>query len=363
VVVSFTLDMVFRGRQTKKGTTMKESRTKRASRVQNLRPQLHQYVLQLDLSTIRKSLTALCFEAGMAVTMQMLRDDQDRLCGPQGCPNPDRQAYRHGSTKSRMVFGGQTVDIQRPRVRSVAGQELSLSTFEQFANRDPLDEATLSAITLGVSTRGYEDWQRADYGGAVDGHSTAASSVSRRFVALSAQQLEQWLSTSLKALDIPVIMIDGIHIDEHVVLVALGIDAQGHKHVLGLHEGSTEHTSVVAHLLANLIDRGLDQTRHRLWVIDGGKALRRGIMDQFGQSAVIQRCQEHKRRNVLDHLPKALHITVAHAMRQAWASADADIAKRQIQRLATTLEREHPGAAASLREGQSHDVCVHYNRC
>ncbi|MGH6629581.1 MAG: IS256 family transposase, partial [Burkholderiales bacterium] len=176
------------------------------------------------------------------------------------------------------------------------------------------------------------------------------SAVSRRFVALSAERLRLWLSRRIEVA-LPVVMIDGIHLMERVVLVALGFDAQGKKHVLGIREGSTEKTQVVRALLADLIDRGLDADAPRLWVIDGGKALRRAITDTFGESALVQRCQEHKRRNVLDHLPDDLHASVGRALRDAWNTQDAVLAQRQLERLANSLGKNHPGAAASLREG------------
>jgi putative transposase len=143
-----------------------------------------------------------------------------------------------------------------------------------------------------------------------------------------------------------------------VILVALGIDAQGNKHVLGLREGSTESTRVVRSLLSDLIERGLDADRARLWVIDGGKALRKALVETFGAAALIQRCQEHKRRNVIEHLPQELHASVGRAMRDAWNSGNAELAKKQLQRLATSLQAKHPGAAASLREGLEETVTV-----
>ena len=184
------------------------------------------------------------------------------------------------------------------------------------------------------------------------------SATSRRFVALSAEQLAQWLARSIVELDLPVVMVDGIHFRERVVLVALGIDAQGNKHVLGLREGSTESTRVVRSLLSDLVERGLDADRPRLWVIDGGKALRRAIVDCFGTTALVQRCQEHKRRNVIEHLPKQMHASVGRALRDAWRSTNADLAKKQLQRLATSIQAQHPGAAASLREGLEETLTV-----
>jgi transposase-like protein len=182
--------------------------------------------------------------------------------------------------------------------------------------------------------------------------------VSRRWVALTQAQLDEWLSCSLKDMDLPVVMIDGIHFHERVILVALGIDAEGNKHVLGLREGSTESTRVVRSLLSDLIDRGLDADRARLWVIDGGKALRKAIVECFGELAYIQRCQEHKRRNVIEHLPDELHASVGRALRDAWDSGNAALALKQLQRLAASLAAKHPGAAASLREGLDDTLTV-----
>jgi transposase-like protein len=176
------------------------------------------------------------------------------------------------------------------------------------------------------------------------------SSVSRRFVALSAEQLSQWLTRRIEVA-LPAVMIDGVHFQERVVLVALGFDAQGKKHVLGIWEGSTEKTQVVRALLSDLIERGLSADSPRLWIIDGGKALRRAIVQTFGAGALVRRCQEHKRRNVLGHLPEQLHTSVGRAMRDARESKDAPLAKRQLERLANSLAKTHPGAAASLREG------------
>ena len=180
----------------------------------------------------------------------------------------------------------------------------------------------------------------------------------RRWVALSEKQLHEWLSSSIKDLDLLVVMIDGIHFRDRVILVALGIDAQGNKHILGLREGSTESTRVVRSLLSDLVERGLDADRKRLWVIDGGKALRRAILDCFGELALVQRCQEHKRRNVIEHLPKELHASVGRALRDAWGSANAELARKQLARLATSLQAKHPGAAASLREGLEETLTV-----
>jgi transposase-like protein len=232
-----------------------------------------------------------------------------------------------------------------------------LPSFEWAANGDPLDAATMAAIAAGVSTRRYASTQE-PVSPAHQPSAASKSAVSRRFVQLSQEQLAQWLARPLGELDLPVVMIDGIHFRDRVILLAIGIDAQGNKHVLGLREGSTEAARVVASLLSDLIDRGLDAQRMRLWVVDGGKALRKAIVQTFGATALIQRCQEHKRRNVLEHLPEDMHASVKRALKDAWSASDAELGRRQLQRLANSLQAKHPGAAASLREGLEETMTV-----
>lgn len=301
------------------------------------------------LRDVRSAFFGLCVNAGKAVLAAMMEAERTALCGPKGVPDTARTAYRGGHTRTSVVLGGRRIGIKRPRARALADHELSLPTFEWATQRDPINAATLSAIAAGVSTR--------RYGPTLDPlpvtevqSSVSRSAVSRRFVALSAERLAQWLTCRIEA-KLPAVMIDGIHFQDRVVLVALGFDAQGKKQVLGIWEGSTEKTRVVRALLADLIERGLNPDTPRLWVIDGSKAIRRAILEVFGASALVQRCQEHKRRNVLEHLPEELQASVGKAMNDAWQSKDSLLAKRQLERLAHSLAKTHPGAAASLREG------------
>ena len=280
-----------------------KSRTKPAPRVVPSAQMQISLPMQGVLHDVKHAFYGLCIHAGREVLAQMLEADRVALCGAKGVPDPSRRAVRGGSTSSRVVLGGQRVWIKRPRARAIGAGELELPTFEWAAGADPLNAATMGAIAAGVSTR--------RYAGTLDAlpppevaRCTSKSAVSRRFVALSQGQLDEWLHRPLGELDLPVVMIDGIHFHDRVILVALGIDSLGNKHVLGLREGSTEATRVVRALLAELIERGLDAQRMRLWVIDGGKALRKAIVECFGATALIQRCQELKRRNVIEHLPR-----------------------------------------------------------
>ena len=309
------------------------------------------------LKDVHSAFYGLCIQAGKEVLAAMMEADRVALCGTKGVPDVDRRAVRGGSTRSAVVLGGQRIGVRRPRARAVDAGELELPTFAWAAAADPLNAATMAAIAAGVSMRRYRQTLE-PVPAPQQARSTSKSATSRRFVALSEQQLAQWLSQPLNELDLPVVMIDGIHFRDRVILLALGIDSLGNKHVLGLREGSTESTRVVRSLLSELVERGLDADRARLWVIDGGKALRRAIVECFGATAFVQRCQEHKRRNVLEHLPEELHASVGHAMRNAWDGADADSAKKQLQRLASSLQSKHPGAAASLREGLEETLTV-----
>jgi transposase-like protein len=302
------------------------------------------------LSDVKSAFFGLCVHAGKEVLAAMMEAERVELCGPKGRPDARRRAVRGGHTRSWLTLGGRRVPMRRPRARSVAGEELSLPSFGWAEKRDPLNEATLAAIAAGVSTRRYAGTLDRLPAGELQG-SVCRSSVSRRFVALSAKQLGECFSGRLEKLDLPVVLVDGIHFRERIVLLALGIDSEGGKHVLGLHEGSTENATVVRALLADLVERGLDPERSRLWVIDGAKALRRAIRDLFGEAALVQRCQVHKLRNVIEHLPEHVHAGVRRAINDAWNSRDPGLALKQLECLARSLEREHPGAAGSLREG------------
>jgi putative transposase len=336
--------------QATEGATKMKSHTKPALRALPAAQVQISLPVQGVLRDVRHAFLGLCIDAGQKVLAAMMEADRIALCGPKGVPVAGRGAVRGGSTASQVVLGGQRIAVRRVRARSMSQGELTLPSFAWAACADPLDAATMAAIAAGVSTRRYASTQE-PVPLAHKPKAASKSAVSRRFVQLSQEQLAQWLARPIGELDLPVVMIDGIHFRDRVILLALGIDAQGHKHVLGLREGSTEATRVVASLLSELIERGLHADRVRLWVIDGGKALRKAIAQTFGGLAIVQRCQEHKRRNVIDHLPEDLHASVKRALKDAWSVSDADLARKQLSRLAASLQAKHPGAAASLREG------------
>jgi transposase-like protein len=299
---------------------------------------------------IENSFFDLCIDAGRQVLDAMLEQDREALCGPRWKRDPDRSAGRTGTTQSEVTLGGRRIPIRRPRVRSKEGQEMELPSFAFAASRDPLDRHALNSVACGISTRKYArslDPLRED----VEERSTSKSSVSRRYVAMTTKQMTKWLTTPLGDRHFPIVMIDGINLGDHMVLIALGIDFEGKKQVLGLREGNTENSRVAKALLRDLVDRGLDPERARLFVIDGAKALTSAIVKVFGSLGAIHRCHFHKERNVLGHLPDRLQESVKSVLRESWDMEDAKVAKRRLERLASSLEADHPGAAASVREG------------
>ena len=267
---------------------------------------------------IERSYFDLCIRAGQQVLDAMMEQDRTVLCGPRGKRDPARRAGRAGTTSSEVTLGGRRIRLTRPRVRSQAGHELELPSFAFAAHRDPLDAQTVNAVACGKYAR-----SRDTLSDEVTERSTSKSAVSRRYVALTTKQLTAWLTTPLGDRHFPIVLIDGIILGDHTVLIALGIDGAGNKQMLGLREGHTEHSRVVKALLRDLVDRGLDPDRARLFVIDGAKALSSAIRTVFGSLAVIQRCQLQTPRNILGRRPERLHANVMSVLHDAWHTSDA----------------------------------------
>ena len=305
---------------------------------------------------VKKGLLALSVGVGLAVVHELFEAEVTRLAGPKGKHDPERQAYRHGQESRQVTLGGRRVQVDKPRVRSVDNEEVELRTFHTFAGRDLLSAAALERMLAGLSTRRYP--AGLEPMGDVEPLATSKSAISRRFVQGTEQKLAELFGRDLSQLDLLAIFIDGVLIAEHCVVVALGVDAEGRKHPLGLWEGSTENKTVCNALLGNLIERGLDPEQPRLFVIDGGKAIRAAITATFGKHGIIQRCRVHKRRNVLDHLPQSERAFIGRKLDQAWKEPNAERAEAQLRALAKHLEVKHPGAAASLLEGLEETLTV-----
>ena len=301
---------------------------------------------------VREGLLALAVGAGLQVMTQLMEADVAAVCGPRGKHDLDRRATRHGTERGSVTLGGRRVPISRPRVRATDGSgELAVPAYEVFTGRELLGRMALERMLAGVSTRRYPAaLEPVGQSIAEQARSTSKSAVSRKFVTMTETALADLLAKDLSSLDLVAVMIDGVYFAEHLCVVALGIDIEGTKHPLGLVEGSTENTTVVKNLLTGLRERGLDTTRPILAVLDGAKALAAGFREVFDQP-VIARCQLHKLRNVRDHLPEKMRGPVEKRMRAAYHAGSALQAEALLTALAKELDKTHPGAAASLREG------------
>jgi len=311
-----------------------------------------QEVLGELVGAAREGLLALSVGVGLRVVRELMEAEVTEVVGPRGKWNRERAASRHGHEDGSMTLGGRRVAVSRPRVRSVAGKELPVATYEYFADRDPLQRAVMDRMLAGVSTRkfarvGEPVGEQVEQTSSSKGKST----VSEMFIETTRTALEQLIARRLDDVRLAVMMLDGLEIADRTHVVALGVTTEGVKVPLGLWEGSTENATLARSLLSDLVDRGLDPGQAILFVLDGGKALRRAIKDVFGETALVHRCHRHKERNVLDLLPEHDRPRVLTRIRGAWALKDAKEAEQQLERLASELDRTWPDAAGSLREG------------
>jgi transposase-like protein len=303
-----------------------------------------------------KGLMNLSIELGLEVLQQILEYDADELAGPKGKHSRCRQAYRHGKEQTSVTLGGQKVKIRKPRVRSLDNQELSLKSLSLFQNGDPLDESVLARLLSGVSCRKYE--RTLDPANVEGKGSTSKSTVQRRFSQAMERAMKDFFNRQLTD-DFPVLMLDGVCLSEITVVAAMGITKDGHKKILGIIEGGSENHVIVKNLLADLIERGLDPNGKRLVVLDGSKALHKAVTETLGRNVRIQRCQIHKKRNVLSHLPQSEQTNIGFAISRAYLEFDGEKAMKELKTIASNLENRYPKAAASLLEGLEETLTVH----
>jgi putative transposase len=317
--------------------------------------QRHLPLVDLLVDT-RAELMELAVTSGLKVLTTMLEQDRTAICGPRYQHQEERQASRAGTVPSEVVLGGRKVAIRRPRVRR-DGAEVALPTFQAFADNDPLNRRVVEQMLVGVATRQYAR-SLEPVPAPVVSRGTSKSAASRRFVAKTRAQLEAWQAQPLDRLDLVGLVLDGVHVGEHCLIVALGIAADGQKHALGLWEGSTENATLCQSLLSNLQSRGLRTDRSLLVILDGSKALRKAVRDLFGHVALVQRCQVHKLRNVLDHLPERQRTWAKAILQRAYRRADVATARRLLTDLARRLDTDQPSAAESVREGLDETLTV-----
>jgi transposase-like protein len=306
------------------------------------------------LAIAEEGMQSLCRELGFEALRQILEQEVEALAGPKGKHDAKRSAYRHGTEQTKVVLGGEKISFRKPRVRG-NGHDLQLPSLAVFQDEDPLNRTILTRMLCGVSTRKYARTLETD---ANERGCTSKSEASRRYNVELKRLADEFFNRQLRD-EYPVIMLDGMSMGSMMVITAMGITAQGEKKILGLRAGGTENSIAVKELLADLIERGLQPDRSRLFALDGSKALAKAVHDTFGLKAQIQRCQVHKKRNVLAHLPQSEQANVGFAISKAYLEFDYKEAKRQLELLAKNLEYRYPDASASLMEGLEETLTVH----
>ena len=301
---------------------------------------------------IKEGLLAFCCTAGLLAVRQIMEEEMTVKVGRRGVHNPDRVATRNGTAPGSMTLGGRVVAVERPRATRTDGGEVQLDSYEVFSSADMLNQVAVERMMAGVATRRHGlvgEPLGAELEATIKGDSKSA--VSRRFVAATEAKVAELLGRDLSALDVAVVMIDGIVFAECCCVAALVITTDGTKVPVGLWDGDTENTTVVKDLLADLVARGLRYEQGILVLIDGAKALAAGVKRVFGRHALTQRCVLHKRRNVSDYLDPMLGKAIDRQLARAFNDADPKRGLKVARGIAAQLEDKHPSAAASLREG------------
>jgi putative transposase len=296
---------------------------------------------------------------GRAVLQAVLQLSAAEVAGgppQQGKRRPDGVVF-YGRQAGQVMLSDRKIQVERPRLRRQGrgGKEVEIPAYTAMQNHSPLGARMLDTLLCGVSTRNYKDVipQMAETVG------VSKSAVSRATIEASEAEVEALLNRRFDNVKLLIVYIDGVVFGEHTMIGAVGVDTEGHKHVLGIREGATENSTVVTELLQDIVARGVDAKQKRLFIIDGSKALRAAINAVFGIDQPVQRCRAHKLRNVLDHLPEEQKEQVKSMMRAAW-KMEWKAGIKRIRKLAEWLEREYPSAAASLLEGL--EECFTINR-
>lgn len=305
------------------------------------------------LEIAEEGFMAMAYEMGLEAMRQILEQDVEEIAGPKGKHNKGRTAYRHGIESTTVVYGDKKVSVMKPRVRSGSG-EVQLPSLDYFKNENTLNKSVLTRLLSGISTRKYI--RTVTEGG--EAVSVSKSDVSRRFNVELDKLMDEFFGRKLDGDIYPIIMVDGMQRGGMTIIAALGIRSDGKKEVLGLIEGGTENSQTVKYLFSDLIERGLRDDVRRLFVIDGAKALTKAVNDTFGNNAEIQRCQVHKKRNVLANLPESEQANIGIAISKAYMEFDYHEASRKLNLIADNLEWRYPSAATSLREGLDETLTV-----
>jgi transposase-like protein len=286
-------------------------------------------------------------EIGHQTLEQILILSAEQVGGPRTPGKASGDIRYHGSQSGRVQLADRKVKVKRPRLRHKTKGEVKIPAYEKMRQDQGLGQHMLGALLRGISTREYQEVlpQMAATVG------VSRSAISRKAIDASIEQLQQLQERRWEDVEILVLYIDGQRFADHHILSAVGVDRQGQKHILGIEPGATENAASVKRLLTRLREQGLPTDRKYLFVIDGAKALRAAIDEVFGAEQPVQRCRNHKVRNVLGELPKEQHGQVLNLMRAAWKAKSAEEGEKRLEQLARFLEREYESAARSLREG------------
>lgn len=304
---------------------------------------------------LKQGVAELIRQAGLQLIGLLMEEEVRDLVGERSQPQSERTANRWGRERGYCVVMGQKVPIERPRVRSVEDREVRLGSYELFHRGEPLTETVWEKLMLGLSTRRYGQAVRQF----LEAYGLEKSAVSEHFIEASRAKLKELMERRLDQMKLCALLIDATPFEGQHMVVALGIGQDGRKTILGLRQGATENATVVRELLSDLAERGLDFTAPRLYVLDGAKALSAAVKSHAGESALIQRCQVHKRRNVLDHLSEDQQPLVAQKLNAAYANEDYEAAKAALNQLHRELMDCNPSAARSLAEGMEETLTVH----
>jgi putative transposase len=304
---------------------------------------------------LRKGVGELIRQAGLQLMDLLMQEEVRELAGERSERQSARTANRWGSERGFCVVMGQKVPIQRPRVRTTDDKEVRLGSYEMFHRGEPLTETVWEKLMLGLSTRNYGQAMRQF----TEAYGLEKSAVSEHFIEASRAKLKTMMGRRLDKTRLCALLIDATPFQGQQMVAALGIDEHGRKMILGIRQGATENATVVGELLGDLVERGLDFTEPRLYILDGGKALSAAVKKHAGESAAIQRCQVHKRRNVLDHLTDEQKPAVSKKLNAAYALVEYGAAKEALHTLHRELMDLNPSAARSLGEGMEETLTIH----
>jgi putative transposase len=304
---------------------------------------------------LRKGVGELIRQAGLQLMDLLMQEEVRELVGERCQRQTERTANRWGSERGYCVVMGQKVPVERPRVRTTDDREVRLGSYEMFHRGEPLTETVWEKLMLGLSTRKYGQAIRQF----TEAYGLEKSAVSEHFIEASRVKLKELMERRLDKLELCALLIDATPFEGQQMVAALGIGRDGRKTILGIRQGATENATVVGELLSDLVSRGLDFTEPRLYILDGAKALSAAVKKHAGESAAIQRCQVHKRRNVLDHLTDEQKPAVAKKLHAAYALEDYAAAKQALNLLHRELMDLNPSAARSLGEGMEETLTVH----